>query len=424
MSPGARIYNLFPLLVGSVEDWKEHLPRVAAMEFDWVFLNPFHYPGFSGSLYAVKDYYRLHPMFQGASQAPADELLRDFLDRAEEHGLRVMMDLVINHTAKDSVLVEEHPEWFAREEDGSIRSPRAVDPDDPSNVTVWGDLAEIDYDNPEVREEVVGYWCELVRHYAALGFHGFRCDAAYQVPAEVWAAVISAAREVDPGARFFAETLGCTLEQVAALSAAGFDYLFNSSKWWDFREGWLLEQYESFRRIAPSVSFPESHDTERVGAEANETVARLRYLFAAFFSTGVMMPVGYEFGFCRRLDVVRTRPEDWEEPQYDISDFIRETNRMKSECALLNQEGPQEMISGRDSPVTVLLRRSESGGGVAVGLVNHDPWSAHSFPAVRIVQAAGTYGLSEITPYSEHSPLRGDVHLNPQEMRVFYAEGG
>jgi starch synthase (maltosyl-transferring) len=423
MSPGARIYNLFPLLVGSVEDWKEHLPRVAAMEFDWVFLNPFHYPGFSGSLYAVKDYYRLHPMFQGASEAPADELLAGFVREAGENELRVMMDLVINHTAKDSLLVEEHPEWFAREEDGSIRSPRAVDPDDPSNVTVWGDLAEIDYDNPKVREGVVDYWRELVRHYASLGFRGFRCDAAYQVPADVWAAVIAEARAVDPAVEFFAETLGCTREQIEALREAGFDYLFNSSKWWDFREGWLLEQYESFRRIAPSVAFPESHDTGRVGAEANETVARLRYLFAAFFSAGVMMPLGYEYGFCKQPHVVKSTPQDWEEPQYDLSEFVRETNRMKAECPPLNEEGPQEMISGWDSPVTVLLRRSESGGGVAVGLVNHDPWGAHSFPAGRLVQATGTYGLSEITPYSEHAPLRGDVHLNPQEMRVFYARG-
>ena len=48
-----------PLLVGSVQDWSGHLARIAGMQFDWVFLNPIHYPGFSGSLYAVKDPYRL-----------------------------------------------------------------------------------------------------------------------------------------------------------------------------------------------------------------------------------------------------------------------------------------------------------------------------------------------------------------------------
>ena len=59
---GPRIYNLFPLLAGPVPAWKGHLDRVAAMGFDWLYVNPFHYPGFSGSLYAVKDFYRLHPL--------------------------------------------------------------------------------------------------------------------------------------------------------------------------------------------------------------------------------------------------------------------------------------------------------------------------------------------------------------------------
>ena len=53
MTLGPRIYNLFPLLVGSVQDWSGHLARIAGMQFEWVFLNPIHYPGFSGSLYAL-----------------------------------------------------------------------------------------------------------------------------------------------------------------------------------------------------------------------------------------------------------------------------------------------------------------------------------------------------------------------------------
>ena len=156
------------------------------MGFNWLFLNPFHYPGFSGSLYAVKDYYRLHPMFPGRSNQSPDELLIEFLRQADAQGLSVMMDLVINHTAKDALLVEQHPEWYAHEADGSICSPFAVDPDDPTKKTVWGDLAEIDYEHPPDREGLLSYWKDLVRHYTRLGFHGFRCDAAYKVPAATW----------------------------------------------------------------------------------------------------------------------------------------------------------------------------------------------------------------------------------------------
>src|ERR1700755_1555222 len=108
---GLRIYNLFPSLAGPLSSWKAHLPRIAAMGFNAVYVNPFHYPGFSGSLYAVKDYYRLNPRFRGSERDDDDTLLRGFTDAAGEYGLRVIMDLVVNHTSKDSELAASRPDW-------------------------------------------------------------------------------------------------------------------------------------------------------------------------------------------------------------------------------------------------------------------------------------------------------------------------
>ncbi|MDD5328938.1 MAG: alpha-amylase family glycosyl hydrolase [Sulfuricella sp.] len=432
MGQGPRIYNLFPLLAGSLRDWETQLPRIAGLGFDWVFLNPFHYPGFSGSLYAVKDYYRLHPLFQGHSGKSADELLAEFLRQAEEQGINVMMDLVINHTAKDALLVEQHPEWFAREADGSIRSPFALDPDHPDDVsrrTVWGDLAEINYEHPVDRDGLIAYWKELVLHYTQLGFHGFRCDAAYKVPGAVWAQLIEAARSHNPEAHFFAETLGAQPPEVAQLHAAGFDYLFNSAKWWDFRADWLLDQYETYRHIAPSVAFPESHDTERLAAESSgdERVSRLRYLFAAFFSAGVMMPMGFEYGFRRKLDVVKTRPEDWEETLFDIGPFVRAVNAMKSATPVLNEEGRQVRFTSPDSPLVGLLRQGEQSPGRAAALINRDPEHDQDFAvhALAEVMGSGVADIREITPENPHGPLseHDTIHLAPLEMRVFHVEG-
>lgn len=424
---GPRIYNLFPLLVGSTAEWEKHLPRIADMGFNWVFVNPFHYPGFSGSLYAVKDYYRLHPLFQGDSRESADTLLRRFVEAARGHGLQVMMDLVINHTAKDSLLAEEHPEWFAHEADGSIRSPFAADTDEPDNVekrTVWGDLAEIDYENTPDRTGLIRYWQDLVRHYTKLGFAGFRGDAAYKVPGDVWEAVISAAREVDSDARFFAETLGCQPEEVEQLHGAGFDYLFNSSKWWDFRADWLLEQYEQFRHIAPSIAFPESHDTARLAAEAggDERTSRLRYLFAAAFSTGVMLPVGYEYGFRKQPHVVETRPEDWEQPAFDISAFVTEVNRMKAATPLLNEEGPQILATPADDPVVALLRTGETTPGRLLTLINPDAHAGHRFAAAAAADILGcaVHDLRELLPTST---IQEWIDLPPLAIRLFTTGG-
>lgn len=430
MTPGPRIYNLFPPLIGSIENWMSHLDRIAEMGFDWLFLNPFHYPGFSGSIYAIKDHFRLNPLFRGGSEENDDTLLAEFTASAAQRGLSVMMDLVINHTSKDSVLSERHPDWFVREVDGSFRSPRAVDPDNPEKITVWGDLAEIDYRERPERAAITDYWRSLARHYAGLGFRGFRADAAYQVPAAVWQDIIVAVRAESADVIFAAETLGCQLEQVTALHDAGFDYLFNSAKWWDFKAPWLLEQYESFRHIAPSIAFPESHDTERLASELAvsgvtdtaeiEAIYRQRYLLAATFSTGVMMPVGYEFGFGRKLDVVRTRPSDWEPPRFDLSEFIADVNLMKASLPALNTEGPQTWSRPHGAGVVALLRTAPEQSWVLT-LINPDRRGAHNVTAARLAALGALPPGREVTPGHHATRLAAHVsiRLEPSEVRVF-----
>jgi starch synthase (maltosyl-transferring) len=401
---GPRIYNLFPSLVGSVDRWTAELPRIAAMGFDWVYVNPFHYPGFSGSLYAVKDYYRLNPLFDECGQ-PAELQLGSFTAAARELGLAVMMDLVINHTARDALLTAEHHGWFARRPNGDLRSPTVTDVDDPAVSTEWGDLAEIDYGDPSHHPDMIAHWRRLVEHYLHLGFGGFRCDAATKVPAVIWGGVIGAVRESWPQVVFAAETLGCEPAAIAALRQAGFDYLFNSACWWDFHAPWLLEQYDVMRVIAPSIAFPESHDTERLAALADqqgnvpgnvpgnvEDWCRLRVMFSAFFSAGWMMPMGCEWGWRRRLDVVNTRPDPREEAHFDLAPFITEVNRLKADLPALNEEGGQWRLTPASSPVVALLRRPRSGEGAAVLVMNTDFNHAHAFPDVSLP------GLVDATP--------------------------
>lgn len=431
MRQGPRVYNLFPLLVGPVEAWKAHLGRIAEMGFDWVFVNPFHEPGFSGSLYAVKNYYRLNPLFRGHAAKPDDALLSDFVQAASDHGLSVMMDLVINHTAKDSVLVGQKPAWFAHNPDGSLRSPGAVDPTDPTLFTEWGDLAEINYAERPERAEIVAYWQDLVRHYLGLGFRGFRGDAAYKVPAAIWHDIIASARSAKSDAVFFAETLGCRPNEVVALHDAGFDYIFNSSKWWDFKAPWLLEQYEIFRKIAPSLSFPESHDTDRLIVDLEregltdprkvEAAYRQRYLFSAVFSTGLMVPIGFEFGFRRRLDVVKTRPTDWEQPAFDLSDFIAETNRMKASVPVLNEEGPQRRLETDHSHGIGLHRTTDAGGAWALSVINTDREHGHAIRAISLVGNDNLGCGEEVTPGHHHVRLDANttLRLHAADLRVF-----
>jgi len=425
-----RIYNLFPLLAGPIATWEGHLDRIAAMRFDWVYVNPFHLTGGSKSLYAVADYYRLDPRIRGNGNRPDDESLHDFVMAARRRGLGVMMDLVINHTANDAALTREHPEWYLRDDRGEIAAPFAVDPDDPMKRTVWGDLAEFDYRERPERAALVAYVRDVAVHYARLGIRGFRCDAAYKVPADVWSQIGAAVRAARPDAVFAAETLGCTVDEVERLRAARFDAFFNSSKWWDFSSPWLLEQYERFRHIAPTIAFPESHDTPRLISELGnvpvgriEAEYRFRYLFAATFSSGVLMPMGYEYGFGRPLDVVATTPADWETPHFDLSDFVAATNALKAEVPALSQEGATYALpSSGATGVLSLLRDGGANNGDAIVVVNagERPARLSGFDLTRDGRA-----VRDVTPGRPPGAISSEtiVELAPHDIRIVVTPG-
>lgn len=368
------IYNLFPRLAGTVDKWAKFGHDAAAMGFNWLYLNPVSQPGFSGSLYSVRDYQLLCQDFTAPGMDKSDfSLLKEVLHGFQQQGLLPIMDLVINHTAIDCPLVKEHPAWYQHDANGEVVHPFAIDPADSRKVTVWGDLAEIDNENSAEKEALWQYWSSLVAWAQDLGFVGFRCDAAYKVPAALWSRLIGEAKGRDSRCRFFAETLGCRLEEVRSLQQAGMDYLFNSSKYWNFDAPWALEQHEQFGQIAPSISFAESHDTSRLYSDCGRRaqVVRQRYMLSAIFSAGLLMPVGFEYGFTRQVNVVRSRPEDWEEIQCDFRPFIKSVNQLKATLPLLGVEGhlvPRGDLCG----ATLVLEKNDGAGNSLLALINKD----------------------------------------------------
>ena len=373
------IYNLFLRLLGPMDKWGDHIGRAANLGFDWIYVNPLQRTGASGSLYSIADYFSLNPAFLDAASAlPPDDQVRAMTARVHKAGLKIMTDLVINHCAVDAALPREHPEWFKREPDGKIANASCAH--DGERV-VWQDLAQFDHEHTRDAEGLFRYCLRVVEHLLALGFDGFRCDAAYQVPHNVWHRLINEIKARGKHTVFVAETLGCTADQTKETARAGFDFVFNSSKWWNFHDWWLIEQYNLIRETAPSISFPESHDTPRLAAELNGNIAGLkqRYLFAALFSAGVMMPIGFEYGFRKSLNVVNTTPADWETTDIELGPFIEQVNVLKKCFPVFREESPLSILPGSNPNVLMLWKASTKHRDEALLILNKDPWNQQEF---------------------------------------------
>jgi len=413
------IYNLFPLLAGTLPRWKEHFPRIREMGFNWVFINPIQEPGQSGSIYAIRDYFKMNPvLFDTDRDETREEQVRDMVADAEKQGLRLMIDLVINHCAIDSPLLNENPEWFVRDNNGEVAHPWA---DEDGKKVIWGDLARFDYRKRE--PGLLSYFLNLLRYLLDLGFRGFRCDAAYQVPAEVWVKLIREIRQTNPDITFLAETLGCSPEETIKTADAGFDYIFNSSKWWDYKSPWLMDQYNLTRERAPSIGFPESHDTERLFEELGGNVSgvKQRHLFTALFSAGIMITMGFEFGFRRKPHVVKTRSRDWEDTGIDLTVFIREVNRIKETHRIFQEDAPTRIYTAHNPQILIMWKGFSSKGEEALVIINKDIHHRQPFETGNIQNFFGFEGrLRDVSPENPLSeiPRSFTYDLAPGEGRV------
>jgi starch synthase (maltosyl-transferring) len=298
--------------------------------------------------------------------------------KARGMGLKMMVDLVINHSAIDSELTRQHPEWFIRHSDGRVANSWCQH---NGEKVIWEDLAQFDHRDTTDPEGLYRYCFGVVKHLLELGFEGFRCDAAYQMPSEFWGRLIRETKATDPDTYFIAETLGCSADETRETARAGFDYVFNSSKWWNFSDCWLIEQYNLVRETAQSISFPESHDTPRLCAELNGNIDGLkqRYLFAGLFSAGVMMPMGFEYASRKALHVVHTTPADWQMNGVDLRPYITKVNEIKKRHAVFREESPASILPCSNPNILFLWKASTTTKDEALLILNKDPWQSQEF---------------------------------------------
>lgn len=159
---------------GSFRAAERQLPRLKELGAVILWLMPVHQigeryrKGSLGSPYAVRDYYSVNPELGSLDD------LTSFVRAAHALGMYVILDWVANHTAWDSKLVAEHPEWYVRDWKGDFR---------PTPWWDWPDIIDLDYRSEALRQymtEAMTYWVREV------DIDGYRCDVAGFVPTDFW----------------------------------------------------------------------------------------------------------------------------------------------------------------------------------------------------------------------------------------------
>ena len=175
--------------------------------------------------------------------------------------MKVIIDIVANHTSWDSVLMQ-HPEFYKRDAKGNITYPYD-----------WFDIAALDYSNAQLRRymtDMLKYW---IREF---DLDGFRCDVAGEVPTDFWENARAELDQIKPDIFMLAEAHKAELLVKAfeldyswPLHSALTDVLQGRKPASEIRTAWENEVKE-WPRNSTHMRFSDNHDERRAIARFGE----------------------------------------------------------------------------------------------------------------------------------------------------------
>ncbi|MGB1019926.1 MAG: alpha-amylase family glycosyl hydrolase [Flavobacteriaceae bacterium] len=177
---------------GTFNAFAADLPKLKKMGVKLLWLMPINpisttrSKGPLGSYYAVSDYTKVNPEFGTLDDFKA------LVKKAHHLGIYVLIDWVPGHTGWDHHWIKEHDDFYVKNRRGEII--------DPVNYQTgqsygWTDVADLNYNNMEMREamrQAMLYWVK------ECNIDGFRIDQAYAVPVPFYEKTFAALNAIKP----------------------------------------------------------------------------------------------------------------------------------------------------------------------------------------------------------------------------------
>ncbi len=256
------------------------------------------------SPYCIRNYTDVNPEFGTV------ESFKSMIDACHERGMSVIIDWVANHTSWDHPWVTEHKDWYTQDEEGNIVCPAN---------TGWLDVADLNFDNAEMRLEMID---EMKFWVTEVGVDGFRCDAADFVPFDFWKQACDSLRAI-PDHKLLLLAEGKRKDH--------FDAGFEMNYAWDFLEAVRdvyvkgesavkliesdIEEYAGLPEGCVKLRFTTNHDEavkmSPIDEFGNERGSMSAFVVSAFLHGGALIYGSQEVGYPDTINFFEYVPVDW-----------------------------------------------------------------------------------------------------------------
>ncbi len=435
-------YAMFPRSSGRVtgrgatlREAEARLPEIAAMGFDVLYLLPIHPIGHAhrkgpnntlvagpedpGVPYAIGNEHGGHDAIEPTLGTLED--FRHFVAAASHHGMEVALDLAIQ-ASPDHPWVTEHPEWFSKRPDGSIKYA-----ENPPKK--YEDIYPINFD----QSDWYGLWQEVKRivlFWIAQGVTTFRVDNPHTKPTVFWEWLINGVQLTHPETIFLSEAF-TRPKVMKSLAKAGFTQSYTYFTWRNFKRELVdyfteLTQTDVVEYLRGNL-FANTHDIlPYILQEGGRPAFQMRVFLAATLSSVYGIYSGFEL--CEATAVpgkeeyansekYEFKVWDWDRPG-NIIEYVARLNLQRREHPALQEYDNLRFLDSSDDNVIAYMKATELNDDVVVAVVNLDPFQSHD---TTVVIPTTVLGIASDEQYRATELLTGETFIwtgEDQQMRL------
>ena len=377
--------------LGRIDDAK-------SMGFDVIYFPPIHpigatnrkgrnnslkcQPGEPGVPYAIGN--KLQGINGGGHKDVAPELgtLEDFewlVGETHKRGMEIALDFAIN-CSPDHPYVEEHPEWFFKRPDGSIKyaenPPKKYEDVYPLNFhnenwrTLWDEL-----------RDVILFWCER-------GVRILRVDNPHTKPVAFWEWVIAEVKAKFPDTVFLSEAFTMP-KMMQELAKAGFTQSYTYFTWRNTKQE--LEEYFTELTTPPMRDFFRANffvNTPDILPEFLQKGGRPAFIIRAVLAALASPVYGIYSGFelCENTPVpgkeeyldsekYQFKGRDWNAPG-NIKDYITRLNSIRRDNRVFRDYDNLRIQTTENDAILAFSKTTAALDNIIYVAVSVDPWNA------------------------------------------------